>query len=118
MRKGWSALLLLREKHLVSLISECPLRDYSLLNMSVAWEQGAECPPCHFSHKYNTTPRSHPALCPRHTTYPVLCLAALAHRAGAGDAAAGKAPSTQNSARQPDAGYSLSPIAHHPCLHI
>ena len=34
-------------------------------------------------------------LCSRHTTYPVLCLAALAHRAGAGDAAAENVPSTQ-----------------------
>lgn len=62
--------------------------------MSVAGAGGAKCPTCHTSLQYSTTPRPLPALCSRHTTYPVLCLAALAHRAGAGDAAAENVPST------------------------
>lgn len=72
-------LLLFSEKHLVSLTSKCPLGGYSLLNTSVAGAGGAECPACHISPRYNTTPRPHPALCPGHTIYPVLCSAALAH---------------------------------------
>lgn len=112
-------LLLFREKRLLSLTSECLLSGYSLLNMLVAGAGGAECPACHISLKYNTTPRPHPALCPRHTTHPLLCSTALALRAGVEDASAGNASSTQNSAGEPAANCSLSPITYHPCvLHI
>lgn len=94
MQKGWATLLRFREKHLVSLTPVYPLSGYSCWNMSVAGAGGAKCPTCHTSLQYSTTPRPLPALCSRHTTYPVLCLAALAHRAGAGDAAAENVPST------------------------